>query len=100
VTPVKANAASGVRPPALLRGPIDATVTATIEGFRRILGTSIYGEILWRIGRARESNQIPNAQLQSDIVDAMERAAEYMLSPKRSETANSSKSSKIFGSSR
>jgi hypothetical protein len=50
-------------------------MTAKIEGFRRILGDSIYGEILWRVSRARRANAIPNAQLQSDASDAMERAA-------------------------
>jgi hypothetical protein len=46
------------------RGPIDQQTTATIEGFRRILGDPIYGEILWRIARARQASVIPNAQLQ------------------------------------
>jgi hypothetical protein len=30
---------------------------------------------LWRVSRARRANAIPNAQLQSDVFDAMERAA-------------------------
>jgi hypothetical protein len=74
----KANAltgTSGARPPVVQRGPIDQKTTAEIEGFRRILGDSIYGEILWRVSRARRANAIPNAQLQSDVSDAMERAA-------------------------
>jgi hypothetical protein len=71
----KANAAAGVRPPVLQKGPIDPKTTTTIEGFGRILGTPIYGEILWRIGRARRAHEIPNAQLQVEIADAMERAA-------------------------
>jgi hypothetical protein len=60
---------------AMQRGPIDQKTTANIEGFRRILGQPIYGEILWRIARARRANAIPNAQLQSDVFGAMERAA-------------------------
>lgn len=66
---------SGAQPPAVQRGPVDQKRTARIEGFRRILGDPIYGEILWRVSRARRANAIPNAQLQSDVSDAMERAA-------------------------
>lgn len=66
---------SGAQPPAVQRGPVDQKTTARIEGFRRILGDPIYGEILWRVSRARRANAIPNAQLQSDVSDAMERAA-------------------------
>jgi hypothetical protein len=66
---------SSTRPPAVQRGPVDQKTTAKIEGFRRILGDSIYGGILWRVSRARRANAIPNAQLQSDASDAMERAA-------------------------
>jgi hypothetical protein len=66
---------SGARPPAVQRGPVDQKTTAKIEGFRRILGDPIYGEILWRVSRARRANAIPNAQLQSDVSDVMERAA-------------------------
>src|SRR5271154_1157108 len=65
----------GTRPPVVQRGPVDQKTTAKIEGFRRILGQPIYGEILWRIARARRANAIPNAQLQLDVSDAMERAA-------------------------
>ena len=69
------NSSTGPRPAAVQRGPIDQKTTAKIEGFRRILGQPIYGEILWRIARTRRANAIPNAQLQSDVSDAMERAA-------------------------
>ena len=65
----------GTRPHVVQRDPVDQKTTAKIEGFRRILGQPIYGEILWRIARARRANAIPNAQLQSDISDAMEQAA-------------------------
>jgi len=70
----KSNPASGPRPPAVQRGPIDQKTTAKIEGFRRILGDPIYGEILWRIAHARRANAIPNAHLQINVADAMERA--------------------------
>lgn len=62
-------------PPAAQRGPVDQRTTAKIEGFQRILGDPIYGEILWRVSRARRANAIPNAQLQTDVSDTMERAA-------------------------
>jgi hypothetical protein len=53
----KSSAASGPRPPVVQRGPVD------------------HGEILWRIARARRANEIPNAQLQVETADAVERAA-------------------------
>jgi hypothetical protein len=71
----KVHPASGPRPPAIQRGPIDQKTTARIEGFRRILGDAIYGEILWRAGHARRANDIPNAQFQANVAEAMERAA-------------------------
>jgi len=71
----KAHPASGARPPAIQRGPIDQKVTAKIEGFRRILGDAIYGEILRRAGHARRANDIPNAHFQANVAEAMERAA-------------------------
>jgi hypothetical protein len=71
----KAHAASGPRPPVIQRGPIDQKTTAWIEGFRRILGDALYGEILWRAGHARRANGIPNAQFQGNVIEAMERAA-------------------------
>jgi hypothetical protein len=71
----KAQPTSGSRPPAIQRGPIDQKATARIEGFRRILGDVIYGEILWRAGHARRANDIPNAQFQANVAEAMERAA-------------------------
>jgi hypothetical protein len=73
--PAKSHAASGSRPPAAQRGPIDQKTTVKIEGFRRILGDPIYGEILWRVAHARQANAIPNTQLQADVAEAMERAS-------------------------
>jgi hypothetical protein len=72
---LKSHPASGSRPPAAQRGPIDQKTTVRIEGFRRILGDPIYGEILWRVARARQANAIPNAQVQADVAEAMERAS-------------------------
>ena len=71
----KSHPAAGSRPPVVQRGPIDQKATVRIEGFRRILGDPIYGEILWRIAQARQANAIPNAQLQANVAEAMERAS-------------------------
>ncbi|MGA8740714.1 MAG: hypothetical protein WB561_05965, partial [Terracidiphilus sp.] len=73
--PAKLHPASGSRPPAAQRGPIDQKTTVRIEEFRRILGDPIYGEILWRVAHARQANAIPNAQLQANVAEAMERAS-------------------------
>lgn len=73
--PAKSHPASGSRPPAAQRGPIDQKTTMKIEGFRRILGDRIYEEILWRVAHTRQANAIPNAQLQANVAEAMERAS-------------------------
>jgi hypothetical protein len=65
--------ASGPRPATVRRGPIGQKTTARAEGFQRIPGGAIYGEILWRIAHAKRANEIPNAQLQADMAEAMER---------------------------
>jgi len=70
----KTHPAAGSRPPVVQRGPIDQKTTARIEGFRRILGDPIYGEILRRVAHARRANEIPNAQMQTQVAEAMERA--------------------------
>lgn len=71
----KSHPAAGPHPTPIPRGPIDQKTTLRIEVFRRILGDSIYGEILWRAGRARRATDIPNAQLQASAAEAMERAS-------------------------
>jgi hypothetical protein len=73
--PVKNHPASGPHPATVQRGPLDQRITGKIEGFRRILGGPIYGEILWRVARTQKANAIPNAQLQTNVAEAMERAA-------------------------
>jgi hypothetical protein len=74
-SPGKTHPSAGQRPAQVQRGPIDQQTTGKIEGLRRILGDPIYGEILWRIAHARQANAIPNAQLQANVADAMERAS-------------------------
>lgn len=70
----KAHTPSGLGPSAIQRGPINQTTTAKIEEFRRTLGNGIYSEILWRAGHARRAHDIPNAQFQTKVAEAMERA--------------------------
>lgn len=71
----KTHRAVGLRPPVVQRGPIDQKATMRIEGFRRILGDPIYGEILRRVAHARRANDIPNALMQAQVAEAMERAS-------------------------
>jgi hypothetical protein len=71
----KSHPASGPHQATVQRGPIAPKATVQIEGFRRILGDQIYGEILWRIAHARRANDLPNAELQANVADAMERAS-------------------------
>lgn len=66
---------SGAKRGPIQHGPIDQRVTTKIEAFRCSIGTPIFGEILWRVARARKANAIPNAQLQSGVAEAMERAS-------------------------
>jgi hypothetical protein len=70
----KAQATSDPLSASVQRGPIDQKTTGRIEAFRRILGDAIYGEILWRVARAKKANEIPNAQVQAEVTDAGERA--------------------------
>ena len=70
----KHHASNGPHPPEVQRGPIDQKITVKIEGFRRILGGSIYGEILWRVARVQKASAIPNAQLQQEVASVAERA--------------------------
>jgi hypothetical protein len=67
--------ASGSKRGSIPHGPIDQKVTSRIEEVRSAVGDPIFGEILWRIARAWKANAIPNAQLQTNVVEAMERAS-------------------------
>src|SRR5208282_3920929 len=58
-----------------VRGPVDHRLTAEIEGFRGVLGTDIYEEILRRAGHTRDARTIPNAERQKTVVDWMQAAA-------------------------
>ena len=65
---------TGAQTTATQRGPVDQNATAKIEGFRRLLGDRIHGEILRRVARTENADQIPNAQLQMSVMNVMERA--------------------------
>ena len=67
--------ASSRRSTTAQRGPIDQKATTKIESFRRTLGEPIYLEILRRIAHARRAGDVPNAQLQVEVANRMERAA-------------------------
>jgi len=71
----KSQTASCEQTLSMPRGPIDQEFTAKIESLPRILGSSIYGELLWRVARVQKAADIPNVQLQTSVVDAGERAA-------------------------
>lgn len=69
-----AQLAPGPKPAAVQRGPIDQKMTAKIEGFRGALGEPIYREILYLMAKVERARDIPNMQLQQQIVHWMERA--------------------------
>ncbi len=62
------------RPQPAARGPVDPELTTRIESLPRVLGALIYRELLWRIARAKEASDVPNAQLQAEVLSAGERA--------------------------
>ena len=66
------HAASEPRPAEVQQGPIDQRITSKIEEIRRVLGDPIFGEILWRVARARRANAIPIAHLQVSVLEGME----------------------------
>ena len=57
------------------RGPVDQRLTAEIEGFRGMLGDSIYAEILRRAGHSADARTIPNAERQKQSIEKMQAAA-------------------------
>jgi hypothetical protein len=57
-----------------VRGPVDHRLTAEIEGFRNMLGESIYAEILRRAGHCHVARMIPNADRQKNVAEWMQAA--------------------------
>ena len=53
------------------KGPLDASVTTKIEGFRRELGDALFGSIL-AMAHARSAREIPNQHVQQNVLKWME----------------------------
>jgi len=54
------------------KGPLDANVTGKIEGCRKDLGGLLYSNILRSIARVRSARDIPNQQVQREVLKWME----------------------------
>jgi hypothetical protein len=54
------------------KGPLDARVTSRIEGFRQSLGGTLYRSILGMVAKVRSARDIPNQQVQRDVLSWME----------------------------
>src|SRR5579863_1854035 len=48
------------------KGPLDASVTSTIEGSRRDLGQKLYGNILGSVANVKSARDIPNQRVQQE----------------------------------
>ena len=53
------------------KGPLDASVTTKIEGFRRDLGDALFGSIL-AMAHVRSAREIPNQHVQQNVLKWME----------------------------
>jgi hypothetical protein len=56
---------------AVANGPLDASVTTKIEGFRRELGDALFGSIL-AMAHVRSAREIPNQHVQQNVLKWME----------------------------
>lgn len=65
----KANA-NGTQP--VQKGPLDPTLTGRIEGCRRDLGQMLYNNILGSVAKVRSARDIPNQQVQQEVLKWME----------------------------
>jgi len=57
---------------AVQKGPLDAAVTSQIESCRRDLGQVLYDNILGSIAKVRAARDIPNQQMQMEVLKWME----------------------------
>ena len=57
--------------PLVQKGPLDASVTTKIEGFRRELGDALFGSIL-AMAHVRSAREIPNQHVQQNVLKWME----------------------------
>lgn len=60
------------------KGPLDASVTAKIEGHRQELGHVLYQSILATVAQVRSARDIPNQQAQLSVLKWMESASRGM----------------------
>ncbi|RSL18849.1 Rad52/22 family double-strand break repair protein [Edaphobacter aggregans] len=63
---------------ALVKGPLDASVTAKIEGHRQELGQALYQSILTMVAQVRSARDIPIQHLQQSVLNWMESATRGM----------------------
>lgn len=54
------------------KGPLDAKITGRIESCRRDLGKLLYSNILGAVAKVRSARDIPNQQLQQEVLKWME----------------------------
>jgi hypothetical protein len=54
------------------KGPLDASVTSTIEGSRRDLGQKLYMNILGSVAKVKSARDIPNQRVQQEVLKWME----------------------------
>ena len=57
--------------PLVQKGPLDASVTTKIEGYRRELGDALFGSIL-AMAHVRSAREIPNQHVQQNVLKWME----------------------------
>ena len=65
------------------KGPLDANVTGKIEGCRKDLGDLLYSNILGSIARVRSARDIPNQQVQREVLKWIESGVRGMTQVRR-----------------
>jgi hypothetical protein len=78
--PPKASGKPDQRPrsSAAAKGPLDASVTAKIEGHRQELGQALYQSVLTMVAQVSSARDIANQQLQQSVLNWMESATRGM----------------------
>jgi hypothetical protein len=69
---------SGIPETTVQKGPLDAGVTAEIEGCRRELGSALFADVLKRVANVRSARDIANQKLQQVVLSSMESCARAM----------------------
>ena len=60
------------------KGPVDASVTDTIGNLRRVLGTSLFEDVLVLVSGVRNPRDIPNQQKQQLVLSSMQKCQQGM----------------------